>query len=170
MILFRETFSYSEKILLHSEKHFHIQNDFFIFNEIYYIQRNCIFKESFLHSEKDFISIEIVYIQRNVVFYPKKILILKKIGTFRENLKLKFQIIYHSRVSSCIFDIHKKNWSNDWLDSTMVASYERPSERLTVIFFVGLQRIAKELQNIQQKYMITSKERIKKALNGLKHL
>ena len=30
-ILFRETFSYSEKTLLHSEKHFHIQSDFFIF-------------------------------------------------------------------------------------------------------------------------------------------
>ena len=27
-ILFRETFSYSEKILLHSEKHFHIQSGF----------------------------------------------------------------------------------------------------------------------------------------------
>ena len=26
--LFRETFSYSEKILLHSEKHFHIQSGF----------------------------------------------------------------------------------------------------------------------------------------------
>ena len=52
----------------------------------------------------------------------------------------------------------------------MVASNERPSERSTVIFFVGLKRIAEELQNIQQKYMITEKERIKKALNGFKHL
>ena len=108
LVTFRETFSYSEKILLHPEKHFHIQSDFLIFKEIQYIQRNCIFKETFLHSEKVFISIEIVFIQRNV-FYPKKMLILKKIGTFRENLKLKFQIIYHSRVSSCIFDIHKEN-------------------------------------------------------------
>ena len=34
-ILFRETFSYSEKILLHSEKHFHIQSNFFFtFKEI----------------------------------------------------------------------------------------------------------------------------------------
>ena len=32
--LFRETFSYSEKMLLISEKHFHIQSDFFIFKEI----------------------------------------------------------------------------------------------------------------------------------------
>ena len=47
----------------------------------------------------------------------------------------------------------------------MIASNERPSERSTVIFFfVGLKRIAEELQNVQQK------ERIKKALNGLKHL
>ena len=37
----------------------------------------------------------------------------------------------------------------------MVASNERPSERSTVIFFVGLKRIAKELQNIQQKYKNT---------------
>ena len=33
-ILFRETFSYSEKILLHLEKHFYIQSGFFIFKEI----------------------------------------------------------------------------------------------------------------------------------------
>ena len=37
----------------------------------------------------------------------------------------------------------------------MVASNERPFERSTVIFFVGLKRIAEEQQNIQQKYMIT---------------
>ena len=36
----------------------------------------------------------------------------------------------------------------------MVASNERLSERSTVIFFVGLKRIAEELQTIQQKYMI----------------
>ena len=101
-------------------------------------------------------------------------LILKKIGTFRENVKYKFQIIYHSRVSPCIFYIHKEKGSNDfnhfWFDSTMVESNERPSERSTVIFFVGLTRIAEELQNIQQKYMIAWKEQIKKALNGSKHL
>ena len=142
----------------------------FLYLKKFTIFREIAYLKNVFYTQRKIISIEIVFIQRNVAFYPKKILILKKIGTFRENLKLKFQIIYHSRVSSCIFDIHKKNWSNDWLDSTMVASNERPSERLTVIFFVGLQRIAKELQNIQQKYMITSKERIKKALNGLKHL
>ena len=37
----------------------------------------------------------------------------------------------------------------------MVALNERPSERSTVIFFVGLKRIAEELQNIPQKYIIT---------------
>ena len=30
------------------------------------MQRNCIFKETSLHSEEVFISIEIVFIQRNV--------------------------------------------------------------------------------------------------------
>ena len=49
-------------------------------------------KETFLHSEKVFISIEIVFIQRNV-FYPKKMIILKKIGTFRENVNFKLSII-----------------------------------------------------------------------------
>ena len=34
LVTFRETFSYSEKILLHPEKHFHIQSDFLIFKEI----------------------------------------------------------------------------------------------------------------------------------------
>ena len=52
----------------------------------------------------------------------------------------------------------------------MVASNERPSERSTVIFFVDLKRIAEERQNIEQKYLITEKERIRKALNGFKHL
>ena len=37
----------------------------------------------------------------------------------------------------------------------MVVSNERPSEKLAVIFLVGLKRIAEELQNIQQKHMIT---------------
>ena len=49
-ILFRETISYSEKMFLISEKHFHIQSDFFIVKEIKYIQRNCVFKETFLRS------------------------------------------------------------------------------------------------------------------------
>ena len=52
----------------------------------------------------------------------------------------------------------------------MVALNERPSERSTVICFVDLKRIAEERQNIEQKYLITEKERIRKALNGFKHL
>ena len=38
------------------------------------------------------------------------------------------------------------------------------------MFFVSLERIAEELQNIQQKYMAAQKERIKEAVNGLKQL
>ena len=64
-------------MLLHSEKHFHTQSDFFIFKEILYIQRNCIFKKTFLHSEKVFISIEIVVIQRDI-FLSKKYVDIKK--------------------------------------------------------------------------------------------
>ena len=52
----------------------------------------------------------------------------------------------------------------------MVASNERPSKRSTVMFFVSLERIAEELQNIQQKYMTAQKGRIKEAVNGLKQL
>ena len=64
-----------------------------------------------------------------------------------------------------------KQWLKaSWLDSTMVASNERPSKRSTVMFFVSLERIAEELQNIQQKYMTAQKERIKEAVNGLKQL
>ena len=46
-ILFRETISYSEKMLLISEKHFHIQSDFFIVKEIKYIQRIADLKKLF---------------------------------------------------------------------------------------------------------------------------
>ena len=38
------------------------------------------------------------------------------------------------------------------------------------MFFVSLERIAEELQNIQQKYMTAQKGRIKEAVNGLKQL
>ena len=112
---------YSEKIVLYSEKNFHIQR------KCYYIQRNisiftliflCLKKFSIFgeieylkklfYIQRIFISIEIVFIQRNV-FYSKKMLILKEIGIFKGNLKFKFQIINHSRVSSCIFDVHKEN-------------------------------------------------------------
>ena len=37
------------------------------------------------------------------------------------------------------------------LDSTMVASNERPSKRSTVIFFVGLKRITEELHHSIKK-------------------
>ena len=37
-ILFRETFPYSKKTLLHSEKHFHVQGDFF-----FYLKKFSIF-------------------------------------------------------------------------------------------------------------------------------
>ena len=39
-ILFREKFSYSEKMLLHSEKHFHMQSHFFL-----YLKKFSIFRE-----------------------------------------------------------------------------------------------------------------------------
>ena len=81
---------YSEKILFFSDKYFHIQRKFdyiqrsififrviFIFKEIQYIQINCIFKGTFLRSEKAFISIEIVFIQRNV-FLSKENVDIKK--------------------------------------------------------------------------------------------
>ena len=41
------------------------------------MQRNCIFKETSLHSEEVFISIEIVFIQRNV-FLSKDNVDIKK--------------------------------------------------------------------------------------------
>ena len=112
-------------------------------------------KETFLHSEKVFISIEIVFIQRNV-FYPKKMMILKKIGTFRENVNFKLSIIAGSVIYIWYPQRKLKQWLKaSWFDSTIVALNERPSERSTVTFFVGLKRIAEKLQNTQQKYTIT---------------
>ena len=112
-------------------------------------------KETFLHSEKVFISIEIVFIQRNV-FYPKKMMILKKIGTFRENVNFKLSIIAGFVIYIWYPQRKLKQWLKaSWFDSTIVAWNERPSERSTVIFFVGLNRIAEKLQNTQQKYTIT---------------
>ena len=60
--------------MFYSKKHFHIQRKF---KEIEYIQRNCIFKETFLHLEKVFISIEIVFIQKNVFLFKENTAIKK---------------------------------------------------------------------------------------------
>ena len=112
--------------------------------EIQYIQRTCIFKKTYLF--------------REMFFYLKKMLIFKKIGTFKENLKFKFQISIIVGFRNVYFISAKKIAAmikGQLIDSTMVASNERPSKRSTGISFVGLKRIAEELQNIQQKYMTT---------------
>ena len=49
ILIFRETSSYSEEILLYSEKHFHIQGSF-IFSEFLCILKNFILKEILLCS------------------------------------------------------------------------------------------------------------------------
>ena len=91
---------YSEKISFYSEKHFHIQRKF------YYLQRNTfIFRVIFLYLKKFstfreiaylkklfIFSIQIKFLYYRHVFYPKKMLILKKIGTLRENLNSNFKL------------------------------------------------------------------------------
>ena len=66
----------------------------------------------FFIQRRFFLSIEIVFIQRNNFIFKGNVDIQKKLITFRENLKYKFQIIYDSQIIyllSCKFDIHKQN-------------------------------------------------------------
>lgn len=48
LILLRQTFSYLEKMLLHSEKHFDILINFYIFREIFCVRENFIFTGPFI--------------------------------------------------------------------------------------------------------------------------
>ena len=48
LILLRQTFSYSEKMLLHSEKHFDITINFYTFREIFCVRENFIFTGTFI--------------------------------------------------------------------------------------------------------------------------
>ena len=93
--------SYGAKFkLLYSEKHFHIQR------KSYYIQRNIyIFRVIFLYLKKFSMFREnpyvkklfyiqrklLLYLFREMFFYSKKMLILKKIGTFQRKPKIGTQ-------------------------------------------------------------------------------
>ena len=94
ILIFRETFSYSEEILLYSEKRFHIQRKF-------YIQWISLYFKNFSYSKKfDNVQWNFCYIQINFS-YSEKILYLKKLFTFRENFYVQRKFLYSEKM--CIF-------------------------------------------------------------------
>ena len=82
------------------KKFYYIQRNVFIFRvalKKFSIFREIAYLKKLFYIQRKY-CIYSMYLIREIFFFTQKMLILKKIGTFRENLEFKFQIIYHSRV------------------------------------------------------------------------
>ena len=90
ILIFRETSSYSEQILLYSEKHFHIQGSF-IFSEFLCILKNFMLKEILL------CSVNFLLYSDKFFIFRKKMLYLKKLFIFRENLYVQRKCLYSEK-------------------------------------------------------------------------
>ena len=104
MLLFRETFFYSEEVLSYSEKHFHIQRKFYIqwislyFKKIsyskkcYYVQwLFLLYSDKFFIFRKEFEFEKAFHIQRKSLCSEKNFI-------FRKNHEFKFQIVWDTVV------------------------------------------------------------------------
>ena len=153
ILIFRETFSYSEEILLYSEKHFHIQRKFYIqWISLYF--KNFSYSKKFDNVQWNFCYIQINFSYSEKILYLKKLYIQRKflcserIFIFRENVDIHRKSAYSEKTTNLNFKLFEmqlqdfgrctwykerklKQWlKGNWHDSTMLASNEGPSRKI----------------------------------------